>query len=255
MKLEGVVALVTGGASGLGGATVRRFVGRGAKAVIVDRDEERGSALARELGAAAAFVHADVGVAEEVSEAVAVAAKLGTLRIAVCCAGVASVARTLSRDGTPHDLELFRHVITVNLLGTFNVLRLVASAMSRAEPVEDGERGVIIQTASVAAFDGQIGQIAYAASKAGVAGMTLPAARDLSPVGVRVVTIAPGTFDTPMMGSLPEAARQSLAAAIPFPRRLGDPEEYAALAEHIVSNRYLNGETIRLDGSLRMSPK
>lgn len=255
MKLEGSVALVTGGASGLGGATVRQLVERGARVAIVDRDVERGEALARELGDAAVFARADVTAPDEVQAAIAAASSLGTLRIAVNCAGVASVARTINKEGLPHDLELFRKIITVNLLGTFNVLRLSAAALSKTEPTVDGERGVIINTASVAAFDGQIGQIAYAASKAGVAGMTLPAARDLSAAGIRVLTVAPGTFDTPMMAGLPEAARVALAAAIPFPRRLGEPSEYGALVVHMIENRYLNGEVVRLDGSLRMAPK
>jgi NAD(P)-dependent dehydrogenase (short-subunit alcohol dehydrogenase family) len=179
----------------------------------------------------------------------------GPLRLAVNCAGVGWAARTLNKEGAPHDLELFRTVIGINLVGTFNVLRLAAAAMARGEAQEDGERGVIVNTASVAAFDGQIGQVAYAASKAGVVGMTLPVARDLAVAGIRVMTIAPGTFDTPMLGTLSEPIRQGLAANIPFPRRLGAPAEYAALVEHIARNRYLNGEIIRLDGALRMPPK
>jgi len=259
MDLQNAVALVTGGASGLGEATVRRLAKAEVKVVIVDRDEARGAALAGELAGAqpkrAVFVKADVTSDAEVQAAVDQALALGPLRVAVSCAGVGWAARTLNKEGAPHDLELFKTVLGINLVGTFNVLRLAASAMARGEPLTDGERGVIVNTASVAAFDGQIGQIAYAASKAGVVGMTLPAARDLSAVGIRVVTIAPGTFDTPMMGLLPEPARQSLAATIPFPRRLGRPDEYAALVEHIARNPYLNAETIRLDGALRMAPK
>jgi NAD(P)-dependent dehydrogenase (short-subunit alcohol dehydrogenase family) len=253
MKLTGSVALVTGGASGLGAATVRRLVAAGAKAVIVDRDEARGAALAAELGQT--FVKADVTNATEIEAAIAQAESLGALRVAVSCAGVGWAARTLDKTGKPHDLELFKTVVGVNLVGTFNVLRLAASAIAKTAPLEHGERGVIINTASVAAFDGQIGQIAYAASKAGVAGMTLPAARDLAPAGIRVLTIAPGLFDTPMLGALPEEKRAALANDVVFPKRLGSPDEYGALVVAIAENGYLNGETIRLDGSLRMSPK
>lgn len=255
MKIEGAVALVTGGASGLGEATIRRLVASGARAVIVDRDAKKGEALAKELGERVVFQATDVTSEADVKAAVERAQAMGPLRIAVSCAGVGWAARTVDKTGAPHDLELFKTVIGINLVGTFNVLRLAAAQMSKNEPAEDGERGVIVNTASVAAFDGQIGQIAYAASKSGVVGMTLPAARDLSAVGVRVLTIAPGTFDTPMMAMLPEPARQALAAGIPFPRRLGNPADYAALVEHMVVNRYLNGETIRLDGALRMPPK
>jgi NAD(P)-dependent dehydrogenase (short-subunit alcohol dehydrogenase family) len=253
MKLAGSVALVTGGASGLGAATVRRLVAAGAKAVIVDRDEARGAALASELGQT--YAKADVTNADEVQAAVAAAEALGPLRVAVSCAGVGWAARTLDKTGKPHDLELFKTVIGVNLVGTFNVLRLAASAMARTAPLDGGERGVIVNTASVAAFDGQIGQIAYSASKAGVAGMTLPAARDLAPVGIRVLTIAPGLFDTPMLGALPEEKRAALASDVVFPKRLGNPDEYGAFVVSIAENGYLNGETIRLDGSLRMPPK
>ncbi len=256
MKLTGSVALVTGGASGLGAATVRRLVAGGAKVVIVDRDEARGTALAAELGATnATCAKADVTNATEVEAAFAVAEGLGPVRIVVSCAGVGWAARTLDKTGKPHDLKLFETVIGVNLIGTFNVLRLGAAAIAKTPALENGERGVIVNTASVAAFDGQIGQIAYAASKAGVAGMTLPAARDLAPVGIRVLTIAPGLFDTPMLGTLPEEKRAALAADVVFPKRLGNPDEYGALVVAIVENGYLNGETIRLDGSLRMPPK
>jgi NAD(P)-dependent dehydrogenase (short-subunit alcohol dehydrogenase family) len=255
MKIDGAVALVTGGASGLGEATIRRLAAAGARAVIVDRDAKKGEALARELGERVVFQPTDVTAEADVKAAVERAASMGPLRVAVSCAGVGWAARTVDKSGAPHDLELFKTVIGINLVGTFNVLRLAAAQMARSEPADDGERGVIVNTASVAAYDGQIGQIAYAASKSGVVGMTLPAARDLSAVGVRVMTIAPGTFDTPMMAMLPEPARQALAAGIPFPRRLGSPADYAALVEHIVTNRYLNGETIRLDGALRMPPK
>ena len=253
MKLSGSVALVTGGASGLGAATVRRLVAAGARAVIVDRDEARGAALASELGQT--FAKADVTNTAEVEAAVAKAEGLGPLRVVVSCAGVGWAARTLDKTGKPHDLELFQKVVGVNLIGTFNVLRLGAAAIAKTQPLDHGERGVIVNTASVAAFDGQIGQIAYAASKAGVAGMTLPAARDLAPAGIRVVTIAPGLFDTPMLGSLPEEKRAALAADVVFPKRLGNPDEYGAMVVAIAENGYLNGETIRLDGSLRMPPK
>jgi len=255
MKLDGAVALVTGGASGLGAATVRRLVAGGARAVIVDRDEAKGQALAAELGGAAAFAKADVTNPAEIEAAVAKAGELGTLRVAVSCAGVGWAARTLDKTGNPHDLELFKTVIGINLIGTFNVARLAAAAMAKSAPTDNGERGVIVNTASVAAFDGQIGQIAYAASKAGVVGLTLPAARDLAPAGIRVVTIAPGLFDTPMMAMLPEDKRQALAADVVNPKRLGNPAEYADLVAAIVGNAYLNGETIRLDGALRMPPK
>ncbi len=255
MDLTGSVAIVTGGASGLGAATVRRLVAGGAKAVIVDRDEARGAALVAELGDGVRYAKADITDAAQVEAAVAVAGELGPLRIAVGCAGVGWASRTLDKAGKPHDLALFQTVIGINLIGTFNVLRLAAAAMARTEPTASGERGVIINTASVAAYDGQIGQVAYAASKAGVVGMTLPAARDLAPAGIRVMTIAPGIFDTPMLGMLPEDKRAALAEGVVFPKRLGNPAEYAELVAAIVGNGYLNGETIRLDGSLRMAPK
>jgi len=253
MDPKNAVALVTGGASGLGAATARRLAGAGARVLVVDIDEERGRALAGELGGA--FARADVSDGASLGAAVDQAAALGPLRIAVACAGVGWVARTVDKTGAPHDLAVFQKVVGVNLVGTFNLLRLAASAMAKVEPHETGERGVVVQTASVAAYEGQIGQIAYAASKGGVVGMTVPAARDLAPIGVRVMTIAPGLFDTPLLGLLPAAAREALGASVVFPRRLGDPAEYAALVEHIVRNPYLNGETVRLDGALRMQPK
>ncbi len=253
MKLDGSVVLVTGGASGLGAATVRVLASGGAKAVIVDRDEQRGGALAQELGAT--FVKTDVTDAASVEAAIAKAGELGPLRVAVSCAGVGWAARTLDKTGKPHDLDLFRTIVGINLIGTFNVLRLAAAAIAKTEPLDRGERGAIVNTASVAAFDGQIGQIAYASSKAGVVGMTLPAARDLAPAGIRVCTIAPGIFDTPMLGALPEDKRAALAADVVFPKRLGSPAEYGAMVAAIVENGYLNGETIRLDGALRMPPK
>lgn len=252
MKLQGHVALVTGGASGLGAATCRRLAAGGAKVLIVDRDD-RGAELAKELGGG--FAKADVTSESEVQAAVEQAGSLGPLRVVVQCAGVGWAARTLDKTGAPHALDLFQKVIAVNLVGHFNVLRLAASAISKTEALDHGERGVIVMTASVAAYDGQIGQIAYAASKAGVVGMTLPAARDLAPAGVRVVTIAPGIFDTPMLGSLKEEVRAALAKDVVFPKRLGSPSEYADLVAAIVDTGYLNGETIRLDGALRMPPK
>jgi NAD(P)-dependent dehydrogenase (short-subunit alcohol dehydrogenase family) len=253
MKLTGTVALVTGGASGLGAATVRRFVADGAKVVIVDRDEAAGQLLAKEVGAL--FAQADITDAAQVDFAIAQAATLGPLRVVVGCAGVGWAARTLDKTGAPHDLDLFKTVVSINLIGTFNVLRLAAAAIAKTDPLDHGERGVIINTASVAAYEGQIGQIAYAASKAGVVGMTLPAARDLAPVGIRVVTIAPGIMDTPMLGTLPPDKREALARDVVFPKRLGAPADYAELVATIVGAGYLNGETIRLDGALRMPPK
>jgi NAD(P)-dependent dehydrogenase (short-subunit alcohol dehydrogenase family) len=255
MELEGASAVVTGGASGLGEATTRRLVGGGAKVVILDRDQAKGEALAKELGEGAAYAPADVTSTDDVAAAIAHAGELAPLRVAVNCAGVGWAGRVVARDGTPHDLDLFHTVLNINLIGTFNVLRLAAAAMAKNDPVGDSGRGVVVNTASIAAFDGQIGQIAYAASKAGVVGLTLPAARDLAAVGVRVITIAPGTFDTPMLALLPQEQRDLLAAGIPFPRRLGQPDDFAALVAHIVANDYINGETIRLDGALRMAPK
>lgn len=254
MELQGSVALVTGGASGLGEGVVRRFTAQGAQVVIVDRNDERGAALAAELGRAARFVKADVSSEEDMQAAVAAATELGALRIAVNCAGIGLAMKTIGKEG-PHALNLFELVIKVNLIGTFNTIRLAAAAMSQNEPNAGGERGVIINTASVAAFDGQIGQAAYSASKGGVVGMTLPIARDLSRDGIRVVTIAPGLFDTPLLAGLPEPARLSLGQQVPFPSRLGQPDEYAHLAQAIVENPMLNGEVIRLDGAIRMAPR
>ena len=254
MDIRTCVALVTGGASGLGEATVRRLVGAGAKAVIVDLNEERGRSVAEELGDGVRFVRTDVASEDDVQRAVDTARGLGDLRIAVSCAGIGPPAKVVGKKG-PHPLDLFEKVIRVNLVGTFNVLRLAAAAMVENEPNADGERGVVVNTASVAAFDGQIGQAAYSASKGGVVGMTLPAARDLMRNGVRVMTIAPGTFDTPLLAGLPENVTQALAAGIPFPSRLGNPDEYAHLVQHIAENAYLNAEVIRLDGALRMPPR
>ena len=255
MQIAGSAAVVTGGASGLGEATVRALVAGGARVVIADRDEVKGVALANELGAAVAFAKTDVTDAAQVQAALDAAVALAPLGIVIQCAGVGWAARTLNKEGVAHDYDLFKNVVAINLVGHFNVLRLAAAVMAKNAPGPSGERGVVVNTASVAAYDGQIGQAAYAASKAGVVGMTLPIARDLSAAGIRVCTIAPGTFDTPMLAMLPEAAREALGAGIPFPKRLGAPAEYAALALHIVTNAYLNGETIRLDGALRMPPK
>jgi NAD(P)-dependent dehydrogenase (short-subunit alcohol dehydrogenase family) len=255
MRIDGSGALVVGGASGLGEASARLLHAGGAEVVIADLNEQRGSALAAELGERAQFVRADVTDPDQVQEAVAAAAALpGGLRISVCCAGIGWAERVAGRRG-PHALEPFETVIRVNLIGTFNVLRLAAAAILETEPTPSGERGVCINTASIAAFDGQIGQISYSASKGGIVGMTLPAARDLAAGGIRVCTIAPGLFDTPLLAGLPEENRQALGQTIPFPPRLGRPEEYAALAVQIVENEMLNGETIRLDGALRMAPK
>ncbi len=256
MQLDGAVALVTGGASGLGEATVRAFAAKGARIAIMDRPNSNGAELAAELGDSnAIFVPADVTNTEQVSAAIQqVMTKFGALHINVNCAGVGTAMKTTGKGG-PMPLEMFELCIRVNLIGTFNVLRLAATEMLKNTPNAEGERGVLINTASVAAFDGQVGQAAYSASKGGVVGMTLPIARDLSRDGIRCLTIAPGTFDTPMLAMLPEPARQALAANIPFPPRLGQPKEYAALAVHLVENAYLNGETIRLDGAIRMPPK
>jgi NAD(P)-dependent dehydrogenase (short-subunit alcohol dehydrogenase family) len=222
----------------------------------MDVNEDRGKALAAELGGHTTFVRTDVTDEASVQAAVAEAtSKDRPLRVAINCAGIGWAQRTVGRNGEPHDLEPFVKTIQVNLIGTFNVLRLAASAMAATEPVEDGERGVVVNTASIAAFDGQIGQLAYSASKGGIVGMTLPAARDLSAVGVRVCTIAPGLVDTPLLGGLPEEQRQALASGIPFPKRLGRPDDYAELALAIVQNGYLNGEVIRMDGALRMAPR
>ena len=255
MRIDGSAALIAGGASGLGEATARELHARGASVVIADLNADRGQALVDELGSRAQFVGADVSDPDAVAGAVDVAAALpGGLRIAICCAGIGWAERVAGRRGA-HALEPFETVIRVNLIGTFNVLRLASAAMLATEPTESGERGVCVNTASIAAFDGQIGQVAYSASKGAIVGMTLPAARDLAVGGVRVCTIAPGTFETPLLGGLSPETRTALGDAVPFPRRLGRPEEYAALAVHIVENEMLNGEVIRLDGALRMPPR
>ena len=254
MQTDGAIALVAGGASGLGEATARLLHAGGASVVICDLNAEKGEALAAELGERAQFVEANVLEPDQVQAAVDAATSGGELRISVCCAGIGWAQRTVSKQG-PHDLEIFSNVVKVNLIGTFNVLRLAATAMAANEPDAGGERGVCVNTASIAAFDGQIGQVAYAASKGGIVGLTLPAARDLAGRGVRVVTIAPGLFDTPLLAALPAEQREALGAGIPFPSRLGLPDEYADLVGAIVANPMLNGETIRLDGALRMPPR
>ncbi|WP_018158104.1 SDR family NAD(P)-dependent oxidoreductase [Demetria terragena] len=247
------VAVVTGGGSGLGEATARRLHAAGAAIVILDLEGSRGAAVAEDLGDRARFVAADVRDETQVQAAVDAAGELGELRIAVCCAGIGTPGRIIGKRGVL-ELETFRQVVEINLIGTFNVMRLAALAMTGLEPVE-GERGVVILTASVAAFDGQIGQAAYASSKSGVVGLTLSSARDLADKKIRVMTIAPGTFETPMLAGLPEEARTVLEAQTPHPARLGRPAEFADLAAHIVDNPMLNGEAIRLDGSLRMPPR
>ncbi|HEY2440673.1 MAG TPA: SDR family NAD(P)-dependent oxidoreductase [Solirubrobacteraceae bacterium] len=251
MQIGGSSALVAGGASGLGEATVRRLHEAGAHVVVADLNEARGERLAGSLGERVTFVRADVTEPESVQRAVDAA---GELRISVCCAGIGWGERVAGRRG-PHDLAAFEKIIAVNLIGTFNVLRLASTAMLENPPGESGERGVCINTASIAAFDGQIGQIAYSASKGGIVGMTLPAARDLAAAGIRVCTIAPGTFETPLLSGLSEETRAVLGEAVPFPNRLGQPAEFAALAAHIAENQMLNGEVIRLDGALRMPPR
>ena len=255
MDIKGKVALVTGGASGLGAATVRMIVNGGGRALILDLNEKLGTAMAAELGNAVRFVRADVSEPGEVEQAVKTATDtFGSLHICANCAGIGDPQKVIGKEG-PADLARYTKVIRVNLIGTFNVTRLAAWAISRSEPNADGERGVIICTASVAAFDGQIGQAAYSASKGGIVGMTLPMARDLAGTGIRVVTIAPGLFDTPLLAALPDDVKASLGAMVPFPKRLGKPTEYALLARQIIENPMLNGEVIRLDGAIRMAPR
>ncbi|OBH80326.1 3-hydroxy-2-methylbutyryl-CoA dehydrogenase [Mycobacterium scrofulaceum] len=250
MEIKDAVAVVTGGASGLGLATTKRLLDAGAQVVVIDL---RGEEAVQELGERARFVEADVTDEAAVGKALDTAESLGPLRINVNCAGIGNAIKTLSKDG-PFPLDAFKKVVGVNLIGTFNVLRLAAERIAKTEPIGE-ERGVIINTASVAAFEGQIGQAAYSASKGGVVGMTLPIARDLSRELIRVVTIAPGLFKTPLLGSLPEEAQASLGKQVPHPARLGDPDEYGALAVHIIENPMLNGEVIRLDGAIRMAPR
>jgi NAD(P)-dependent dehydrogenase (short-subunit alcohol dehydrogenase family) len=255
VQLRDHAFLITGGASGLGAATARRFVAGGARVILADLNTQLGGQLAAQAGEGVRFIRTDVTDEGSVRAAVDLAVQtFGGLHGLVNCAGIGLAERTLGRSG-PHQLDKFVRVVTVNLIGTFNAIRLAAAAMAAGEPNAAGERGVIVNTASVAAFEGQIGQAAYSASKGGIVGMTLPIARDLARDGIRVVTIAPGIFDTPLLGALPEPARQSLGQQVPFPPRLGRPEEYAALAQHIVENEMLNGEVIRLDGAIRMAPR
>lgn len=253
MDINGSVAVVTGGASGLGLATTEKLVELGAKVVIIDLPSSQGEAVADKLGDAVRFAPADVTSEEQVGAALDVAEGLGTVRVAVNCAGIGNAAKTYGKKGA-FPLDGFTKVVNVNLIGTFNVIRLAAERIAKAEPV-DGDRGVVINTASVAAFEGQIGQAAYSASKGGIVGMTLPIARDLAELGIRVCTIAPGLFETPLLGALPEDVKASLGTQVPHPSRLGQPAEYARLAAHIVENPMLNGETIRLDGAIRMQPR
>jgi NAD(P)-dependent dehydrogenase (short-subunit alcohol dehydrogenase family) len=253
MDINGSAAIVSGGASGLGEATVRRLKAAGAIVTILDFNAETGEAIAKELDVK--FVKCDVTDADQVAEAVAAAAEDAPLRVGVNCAGTGTAVRTISKDGAPHIRREWDRVLNINLVGTFLCMTHEASQMAKSEPLADGMRGVIINTASVAAFDGQIGQLAYAASKAAVVGMTLPAARDLSVAGIRVCTIAPGLMDTPLLGLLPDAAKAALGASVVYPKRLGQPDEFAKLVLSIIDNDYMNGETIRLDGSIRMAPK
>jgi NAD(P)-dependent dehydrogenase (short-subunit alcohol dehydrogenase family) len=256
MEISGASAIVTGGAGGLGGATVRRLVAAGAKVVIADVAEEKGKEMVKELGDSVKFVKTDITSESSVQEALDTAASMGPVRISVAVhGGFGGGGRTLKADGTPHSLEDFRNVIDPYLVGTFNVLRLASAAIGKSEPIEDGERGVIINTASIAGYEGTIGQVAYATAKAGVIGLTIAAARDLSVVGIRVMTIAPGTFITPAYGQDLEAVEAYWAPAIPFPKRMGQPAEYAKLVQSIVENSYLNGEVIRIDGAIRFGPK
>jgi NAD(P)-dependent dehydrogenase (short-subunit alcohol dehydrogenase family) len=255
MDITGKVALVTGGASGLGAATAKMIVEEGGHVVISDLNVQAGQALAQELGNHARFVHTDVSDAAQAEAAVKTALDaFGALHISIQCAGIADAQRVIGKNG-PADLDRFSKVIRINLIGSFNIARLAAWAMSTNAENDEKERGVIINTASVAAFDGQIGQAAYSASKGGIAAMTLPLARDLSSVGIRVMAIAPGIFDTPMLAGMPEDVRAALGAMVPFPKRLGRPSEYAQLARDIIGNPMLNGEVIRLDGAIRMAPK
>jgi NAD(P)-dependent dehydrogenase (short-subunit alcohol dehydrogenase family) len=252
MEIKDVAAIVTGAASGLGAATTRGLAERGARVFALDL----ATAIEKVTGKVdgVEYLVADVTDPDQVRAAVEAAAGKAPLRIAVSCAGIGTAGRVLSRQG-PHDLAVFRRIVEVNLIGTFNVMRLAAQAMAQTEPLEDGQRGVIVNTASIAAYDGQIGQVAYAASKGGVASLTLPAARDLASFGIRVLTIAPGIVDTPMLGGVSDEFREGLASGVPFPKRLGRPEEYGQLAAFLVTHDYLNGEVIRMDGALRMAPR
>lgn len=255
MRIENGCFIVTGGCSGLGAATVRLITEAGGRVLIADRDRDRGQSLAQELGESVAFLETDVTQAEDGAAAIEAATKaFGSVRGLINCAGVAPAEKVVGRDG-PHGLESFARTIEINLVGTFNMIRLAAAAIQTNEPDAEGERGVIINTASVAAFDGQVGQAAYAASKGGIAAMTLPIARELARFGIRVMAIAPGVFETPMMAGMPEQVREGLASSVPFPPRLGRPAEFAALVRHIIENTMLNGEVIRLDGAIRMGAR
>jgi NAD(P)-dependent dehydrogenase (short-subunit alcohol dehydrogenase family) len=253
MQLNGTSAIVTGGASGLGAGTVRALSALGVRCVVFDRNEAGAKDVASEVGGLG--IGGDVTDPDDCQRAVDEAANAGNLRMAVNCAGTGWIGRVVNRDGTPHDMNAFVTILHINTVGTFNVMTRAAAAIATLEPLEDGERGVIVNTASVAAFDGQIGQLAYSASKGAVVAMTLPAARDLSVVGIRVMTIAPGLFDTPLLGMLPEEQRDLLGQSVLFPKRLGNPEQYGQLVVQIAQNSYLNGEVIRLDGGIRMPPK
>jgi NAD(P)-dependent dehydrogenase (short-subunit alcohol dehydrogenase family) len=256
MEIAGSGALVTGGASGLGEATARHLVAQGARVTIFDMDAARGAEIAESLGGGTVSVSGDVTSEPDTARAVEAAASAGPLRIVVACAGGArGGGRTMGRDGSPHSLELFRDTVDLNLVGTFNTVRLAAAEMAKSEEAADGERGTIVTTASIAGYEGQIGQVAYAAAKAGIIGMTIVLARDLAAVGVRVNCIAPGTMGTRAWDLAPAEMRAKLEAKVPFPKRFGEPDEFAALAEHLVTNRYINGQVIRLDGAIRFDPK
>ncbi len=255
MEINGSSAIITGGASGLGEATARKLATEGVRVTVFDRNGDRAKEVVDEIGGTANYVTGDVTDPDDCQKAVDQAADGGNLRIAVNCAGTGWVGRVINRDGSPHDLAPFKFIQDLNVIGTFNVMTKAASAIASVEPQSNGERGVIVNTASVAAFDGQIGQLAYSASKGAVVGMTLPAARDLAVVGIRVLAIAPGLFDTPLLAMLPDEARNALAQSVNFPKRLGNPAEYGELVAHIATNSYLNAEVIRLDGGIRMPPK
>ncbi len=255
MEINGSSAIITGGASGLGEATARKLATEGVRVTVFDRNGDRAKEVVDEIGGTANYVTGDVTDPDDCQKAVDQAADGGNLRIAVNCAGTGWVGRVINRDGSPHDLAPFKFIQDLNVIGTFNVMTKAASAIASVEPQSNGERGVIVNTASVAAFDGQIGQLAYSASKGAVVGMTLPAARDLAVVGIRVLAIAPGLFDTPLLAMLPDEARNALAESVNFPKRLGNPAEYGELVAHIATNSYLNAEVIRLDGGIRMPPK
>lgn len=256
MEINKVVAVITGGASGLGHATATAIANAGGKVMILDRDSKRAAEVAAELGDNVAWVETDVTSEESVKAAIdATMDKFGAIHVCVNCAGVGSAMKTVGRENKPHDLDVFETVVKINLIGTFNVLRLAAAQMAANDGGEDGERGLVVNTASVAAFDGQVGQVAYAATKGGVVGMTLPIARDLASLGIRCNTIAPGIFNTPLMNAAPDKVKQPLIDMTQFPKRLGHPEEYARLVLHMIENRFLNGETIRIDGAIRMQPR